>query len=371
MEEPFFGHIVSNLAREFTERIPTLGVGLTNDGICLRIHPGFFFETVMDDRIRVGLLKHEVLHVVFHHLRSGRGKDLSVYGIACDLAVNEFLESDELTDGALRIGKNGFPDCLHGKDSEWIYDYLMEHRPQAGFSSGLAATHEGWLSSEGTGIEESDAKSALERIVVDAWVRTKPEDRSSVNEGIQEVAERQARDRKGVLAQVDWRRSLRIFSASTGRARLTFRYRRISRRYGTVPAPRLRRDRRVAVAVDISGSITDEVLALFFEEVDSMHRSGTAITVIECDDEVRKVYPYAGRIPEFPKTRGGTSFDPAVQWVNERTGTAFSGLVYLTDGEAYPLREIPRCRILWVLSPDAREEPPGPRFGLMIRIPSP
>jgi len=149
---------------------------------------------------------------------------------------------------------------------------------------------------------------------------------------------------------IDWRRVLRIFTASSRRTRVSNTLRRPSKRYGTYPGIKVKRFHRLAVVVDISGSVTDELLGEFFAEIHAMWRQGSEVVIVEADATVQQTWTYRGQRPSSVKGRGGTQFDPALEWVRDARDP-FDALIYLTDGHAEAPTVRPRCPVLWVLSP--------------------
>lgn len=106
---------------------------------------------------------------------------------------------------------------------------------------------------------------------------------------------------------------------------------------------------RLLVAVDVSGSITDEALADFFSAVNRLFRYGVAqIDVCQFDAALGPVLPMQRAHQEISVCgRGGTSFQPVIDYVHEHY--EYDGLIILTDGQAPPPQVPPSlCPLLWV-----------------------
>lgn len=165
---------------------------------------------------------------------------------------------------------------------------------------------------------------------------------------------------------VDWRRTMRIFQNSARRTRIKNTMRRPSKRYGTFPGTKVRPNQDLVVAVDTSGSISNDDLADFFAEVKGIWRQGADLTVVECDQAVQHVWQYTGGgPPEVVHGRTGTAFDPVFAWVRDR-GRRPDGVIYLTDGYARTPELNPGCPVLWVITPDGDAENLG--FGRTCKI---
>ena len=108
----------------------------------------------------------------------------------------------------------------------------------------------------------------------------------------------------------------------------------------------------VAVALDISGSISDEEFKQAMKEVLSIVRNyNHEVTIIECDDQIKRVYQVHSMkdIKKRIDRRGSTAFSPVFDYANKRK---INLLVYFTDGKGESkLKVIPRgYKVLWVIS---------------------
>ena len=106
------------------------------------------------------------------------------------------------------------------------------------------------------------------------------------------------------------------------------------------------------IAIDISASMTDEDIRKIMVEILAIVRNREAkITVVECDNEIRRIY--ALRSPKDIKPRseknGSTAFSPVFQYIREKN-LGDSIVIYFTDGvgekelKVKPLNK----KIIWV-----------------------
>ena len=108
----------------------------------------------------------------------------------------------------------------------------------------------------------------------------------------------------------------------------------------------------IAVAIDISGSISDEEYKQAIKEVLSIVKShNQEITIIECDKEIRRAYKVKSvkDLKDRSATGGGTEFTPVFEYANNKN---INLLIYFTDGKGEDkLGVIPRgYKVLWVIS---------------------
>jgi hypothetical protein len=52
------------------------------------------------------------------------------------------------------------------------------------------------------------------------------------------------------------------------------------------------------VVIDISGSIGDDVLEVFFREIHGIWKNDAEVMVLECDADVQRTYDYKGKTPK-------------------------------------------------------------------------
>lgn len=113
------------------------------------------------------------------------------------------------------------------------------------------------------------------------------------------------------------------------------------------------------LAIDTSGSVSDNELKEFMNEIKHIHKAGVDITIIQCDTKINSIKPYNGKNELEINGRGGTEFDPVLEYFNNNL-KKYTSLVYFTDGEGYP-RIKPKGNMLWVLSEQSymNEKLPG------------
>ncbi|MCE2833294.1 MAG: VWA-like domain-containing protein [Chitinophagaceae bacterium] len=357
-KEPFYAHVLQGVTRGLTDSIRTAAVRRIGGSTELVFNPVFLTEK-LDRQTRIGVLKHEVLHLVFRHLDrvSGSKAYPELFNIAADIVVNQYIDRAQLPEGAITL--QSFPelDLPAGETVEYYYKRLSEvvdRLDLTWIAVDLFESHEGWWSPGGAGDDGMSrlARERLDRLLAEAWAAANGKGHTHLpGQVVKELSALADRLR----SSLDWRRILRAFAQSSARGDLQYTIKRQSRRFGTRPGLRIRRVSRLLVAVDTSGSITDAELHRFFAEIDAIHRAGAYVHIVECDAKVQRDYPYNGRKPESVAGRGGTSFDPVFTFIN-RSIHRFDGCIYLTDGFASRPQVRPRCPLLWALTPggDAR-----------------
>ncbi len=109
---------------------------------------------------------------------------------------------------------------------------------------------------------------------------------------------------------------------------------------------------KIAVAIDISGSISDAEFMQAMKEVLSIVKNyNSEVTIIECDSNIKRVYKVKSvkDIRERVTKGGGTQFTPVFEYINN---TDTNLLIYFTDGKGEDkLKVTPKgYRTLWIMS---------------------
>lgn len=366
LKEPFYAHLFSGLNKEITgpgHEVQTLAVGMGYGTLTLFVNEQFWENELIRPEHRYGVLKHELLHLVFRHLLVKEPLlDSRLMNIAFDLVVNQYIERDQLPDDSIFI--ESFPELQLRRGETWYYYYkeLESGRKSEGEdSSGKTASPSlDQIQSDSHGLErhqpwrEIRSRSEMENAVLDthldSLLRTAHQRTNAAAWGNLPAGVRDMVDRLYIKpAAVNWRMALRQFSQSARSTRLRNTVQRASKRYGTTPGIKINRRQRVLVALDTSGSVGAPEFQSFFNEIRHLWRAGAVVEVVECDTEIHHRYKYGGTTPEQVAGRGGTDFSKPIELANRERPDL---MIYLTDGYAGPLIVKPTVPVIWLISPD-------------------
>ena len=101
--------------------------------------------------------------------------------------------------------------------------------------------------------------------------------------GLKELLDKILADMK---PQFNWKRVLRLFAATSNSTYIKNTIRRPSRRYGTTPGIKVKRQHKLLLAIDTSGSVQQQELLEFFSEIHQLWRQRAEIFIIECDTQI-------------------------------------------------------------------------------------
>jgi len=364
-KEPFHAHLLTSIKRVYSHEVPTAAVSATGTGVTLWINPRFFSEELNAGQ-RVAVLKHEMLHLLFKHpwRETSNMPDAELRNISADLVVNQFIAPWKLPAGCIELSMFPKAGLLTDQTMEWYYAKLKEFAKSGGSAAKQALadasqkSHEqgcdakwhekGEPSEKGGAASSSEAAAVVIRGLVEkAKAKTSAKDWGNLPAGVLRAVEEICAPPK-----VPWKRLLRLFAGRGSRTILKTSRLRESTRFPGEPGIRIKRLQKVVVAIDTSGSISEENLCEFLAEINGIVRAGADVTLIQCDCEISSVAPYRrSERPDF-KGGGGTDFDPVMRWLKQNRRERFGGCIYLTDGCAAQPTIDPACPVLWVLTPD-------------------
>ena len=342
LKEPFYGLFLSTLNKCVRKDVPTAGVSKLNINYQLAINEEFW-NSLDTDFKKIGLLKHELLHICFHHLAERSDfPDHELHNIAADIEINQYIDPLYYPNDSLLL-PSSFPELnLPLKAGTKEYYKLLQQAKQNGTSPTLDKLL-GDLEGKGNGIgnglhptwKEFDELSEADKRLVKA----------QIDHQIKELVESQDRSRGLIPSELesyinslfeekpssyDWKGYFRRFFGSSSKIYTKKTRRKLNKRFEENPALKIKPKKKVLVGIDTSGSVGDKDLVEFFNEINHMYKTGISITIAEGDAKVHRTYEYNGKMPEFVTGRGGTDMNPFIEHFNENR--QYNSLVILTDG---------------------------------------
>lgn len=382
LKEPFYGLLLIMLNKSWSNtKVPTAGVG--RNGINYNLWLNENFWDILQEGQKRGLLKHELLHIGFFHLTDfGHMTDHLIANIAQDIEINQYIDKGDLPPGPQMLDTYPELKLEPKKGSNYYYEKLMQGKQQGNcpnLNAMIAAHGQGLqiciVKGPGNGDQEvqvPDHSTWEEFANLDE--ATQKLIKAQTEHILKEVADSVVKSRgtipgefAAILERINtseppkfnWKAYLRRFVGGSQKVYTKKLRRKFNKRYIDNPGLKLKPRRHVLVAVDTSGSVSDNELREFFHEIHHINKTGTEVTVIQCDAAISNVAPYSPNQEIKLYGRGGTSFQPVIDYYNEHFHK-FTCLVYLTDGECSAPTDA-RGKILWVLSSSSQmnDELPG------------
>ena len=360
---PFYGHILSMMSKIETKGenavVPTFGVGKRKDEITLKLWYNSDYMTECIEKVGYDnayihffeVMKHEVLHVVFGHLSIDL-PDKERAAVAVDLAVNSYLNSDKFIKG-----DEGEDLCMLPKNFKlpekqsavWYYQQLLQNKQYQKMKSesdkfkelikDIMSGHDNWKDVITDPVQQEIIKDlirkAKEHCKTNGWGNTPAELISELDELL---------GRKKPV--IPWSRVLKLFVASNSETELDYTIRKRSKRFGIRPGLKKHEKLNLAIGIDTSGSISDEQLGIFMNELKWIEKEGAYLHVFECDTRIVRDYPFR-QFDGKAEGRGGTDLEPVLKRVSEEK---FDALIFFTDFYTPKIETDYRVPTLWVLS---------------------
>ena len=372
MDEPFFAALSRKVEKRADYNIPTAGVMVNPDSAQFEmIYNPDFFASLPEEQVR-GVLKHEFYHLIFDHVTSRKpeGVPHQAWNVAADLAINSHLQG-ELPDMACMPGVGPFEDLPLFQTAEWYLANLPQKEENEAGQDGQGEGSGGEPSPDNPGSFDDhsgwdDSGQSQEQQAANQMAKQR------LKEAIKEAAQEAAQSAKGwgsvsgevkkeiikrLETKVDWKKVLRYFIKTSQRASRSSSVKRINRRYAYIhPGKKVNRQAKIAVAIDQSGSVSDEMLEAFFGELNKLANLAS-FTVVPFDTNIDESKVYDWKKGQSKKAErvlcGGTCFEAPTKWANEN---GVDGLIILTDMEA-PKPGRCKAQRLWLTDERGARQP--------------
>ena len=360
LKEPYYGFFLIMLNKLWdSKRVPTAGVSKNGINYQLTINPEFW-ESLSEDH-RYGLLKHELLHIAFGHLTTFfKFSNKKLANVAMDMEINQYISKQYLPEGGIDIDNYTDIELDRKAGARYYYDklnQLQDEKDKNGtcgdsnmdklledIENGDIPDHSTWEDFEDlTEAEQKLIEKQLQKVLTDAKEQTEKK-RGTVPgeiEGLIIIEEI-------VKPKFDWRGFIRRFTGVSTKVFTKKIRRKENRRFEANPGLKVKMKQHMLLAIDTSGSVSDDELKEFMSEIYHIYKCGVDITIVQCDTTIRSIEPYKGKFEMAVQGRGGTEFDPVLEYFNENQ-KKYTSLVYFTDGECWT-HVRPKGNVLWVLS---------------------
>lgn len=361
-QERFYAELILQMDRIVTRALPTAGVCI-KDVIQLHVNPDFFGALSNDQQVAV--LKHECQHILNDHIPRMKEYAPEVYakgGDIIDDTINHAKHKlmNVSADCAINPGIIHIPDNCQtpklydlpdGKTVEWYIENLKNHEKLKGLTEFDA--HSLWGESDG---EKEELKEKIRRAVKDAAGKTRQA--GKMTSDVELVID------KLLYTPKDWKGDLRRFAARAIETRIESSKKKRNRRYGIMyPGSIKTEELHIGVAIDTSGSVSDEALNQFMAEIGNIAKYAT-ITVVEADSEVKNSYLYDPKKQYKVSGRGGTAYQPAFDFFTDNTQV--DGVIYFGDMDNFEeVLTKPKYPVLWAII--GHQPPPAP-WGAQTKV---
>lgn len=386
----FYGHIIAKCRKRIMPELQApAAITFKHDAYELMINPEMFEKFPLEARL--GVLKHEMLHILNGHLNRIDDRVMLGWNYATDCAINQLIDRDHLP----KITK----EDLEGADPEIVKELTAKGKmPKVGDIQGIlpenypakkgvkvptneTAEHyytllEDPKDPQGNGSNSSSSSSigdGMDDHSVWQEVEGDPELQKDITKKMIEDAMNNTQKARGNLpsqvsdwlsihsrkAELDWRKVLRnIVGNKRANTRRTLMRR--DRRFPNRPDIKGKtKDRtfNLLIVSDVSGSVDDNALLALLGEVQHICTvTNTAVDLIQVDAQAfapEKLSKNTKIIER--KASGGTILHPALEMAKQHR-IDYNAIVVTTDGylssnDVYEFQKTNK-RVIWLIEPN-------------------
>lgn len=392
----FYLHILAQCRVTFDEQMmAAAGVAFHHDHYTLYINPKeviydgpdtegkhvtvLGFSQSMPIAQRVGILKHEMLHIILRHLERKEDRDHQKFNIAADCALDQEIPKKHLPDYAI-YPDNNFPSKKQpafGLTAEEYYD-LIDDMPKSddddekgqGQGSGDGdprpgkggMNHDKWNESAG----DAELQQELTKRMTEKAATETQKSAGRLPASYAQIIENLTKAR-----EVCWKQVLRRI---VGNKKVNTR-RTLMRRDRRLPNANWIKGKTkdrifdLGVISDVSGSVSDKALhKLWGEIINICDTYNTPVTVVQVDTQPMKPEELTKKTKKIErKACGGTVLAPALEMFKE-SKVHYDALVVTTDGylwgddiEPFAALKVP---VIWLIEPDGQIMPEMEQNGM-------
>lgn len=356
LKQPFYGYVAASVTPAESEDVAT--IKMINDSALKLLYNRDWYESISDEKA-IGAIIHELLHIILLHPYRREGRDKLLWTIACDMAVNEHIASDLLPDDSITvevIAKEIREKIPKHKSAEFYYDIISQNENQFSFferqddikvvlQSGLELNANKQMEDETSEINKSAIKSMMSELIEQA--QFEGEIQGEVSSIIADIYK---------TGDVNWRNVLRRFLTGKGNIIKKKSFKRESKRFEGLPGIKRTLGLDALIAIDESGSINEEQLAIFYGELMKIKKiTGASLIVTQFDTDCTNPVPIERFTREKKRVKnGGTDYRPIFE-LADRIGMSL--LIIFTDGEG-TAPSGSNQRVVWLLPEGAKKPAP-------------
>lgn len=364
IKSPFYGLFILGLNRRFDDKCPTACVARNGINTELLVNKDFWES--LNDEMQISILCHEVEHLLFGHVFMAESfGNHNLFNMAADEECNSYLP-------ALQKDPYCYPKAFGHPDKQgtkWYYSELSKQQkenPQNGNGSGQSNNDSGQNQQGRQTVDDhsswkefkdlSDAEKELVKQQIDHQAK-------QVAEQVQKMAGSIPGEFKDYIdslfkqkpAVFNWKAYFRRMLGVIMDITLKKTYKKESNRFHNCAGIRKKKKVAIMVAIDTSGSVSDQELCDFFSEINHIYKSGAIIRIVEFDHGLQRQYDYKGKWDGTISGRGGTEFSMPINLYNQHRKD-YSALVMFTDGYA-PINNLnPQGPVIWIITSDGSKQ---------------
>lgn len=368
----FYLHMISQCRLKFDNELPAAaGINFEYDHYNLFINLNEWDNLALPTRI--GIVKHEMLHILYQHVFRKEERNHENFNIACDCALNQHIDRKHLPDQVVlpdtlsavlttQIGKPvTVPTNLTGEDYYQFLQDLMDKHPDKFPSQSPEGElcevddHSKWGESKG---DKEIAKDMAKKMLDKAADQTQKSRGNLPSEYAQWVESLSAK------SSVRWQQVLKRVAGNKRVDSVRTFYRPNRRLPNMMHVKGKVKDRKydLLTIADVSGSVSNEELMYGLNEIRHISKlTQTTTKLIQVDAQAYPPEDIGTNLRNFKrKASGGTYLSPALTVANEHQ-INYNAIVVITDGylgsDDIDKFNSTNKRVIWLLTTDVDPKP--------------
>jgi predicted metal-dependent peptidase len=344
----FYLHVIAACRSVMDDNFPApAGVCFQKTHYTMFINPTMFGKYPVNERI--GILAHEVCHIIFLHLSRIHERNPKLWNFATDLAINQMIK--DIPKDGLDYKKFKLPKGLTAEQYYALLLDMAEDQKQEMEKQGTLDDHTGW--GEGDGSEDSKMSQEISAEMTKKITEDIMENARQKTRGLNSPAIESLLDIIFAKEKLNWKRLIRN-AFSNKRVSKVETIKRRNRRFpgrSDVNGYKKNYSSNVVALLDVSGSVSDDFIEEALTEVNGIAKKTSAdIKIIQVDTQVHSIEKFVKNNPNFKRrASGGTHLYPGVEYIKQHK-VPCDTLVVFTDGciESnwdYP----PHCTVIFVM----------------------
>ena len=252
-KEPFYGMLAVTLNKEWTNKVPTAGVGLQGINYMLLINPDYFNSLPFEEKY--GLIQHECLHLSHFHLTDfDHLKNKDKANKAMDIEINQLIDPKNLPAGGLMWNRMDPKYGLKAKEGTNTYYKKLPDDPKKDNGQSAGPTNHYWPTSgkditpQQQQMAEQQLANTMQNIVNDI------KDRGLIPAHVNELLNK----KKIEPPKFNWKAYLRRYIGEGIHAYEKKSMRKRSKRFEFMSGSRRVELSNILIAIDISYSVSEE-----------------------------------------------------------------------------------------------------------------
>lgn len=356
-DDSFFGQFMLKIKRNINIdiKVPVATIP-KRDGFNMYFNPYLFLQCSKKEM--AALFKHEIYHIINSHfyreMELKKRFNKEAVSVAMDIAINQYIKDLPLYYRKLdNVNMEYNLDLKENRSieeyAEKIYESIKSrikkndksYEDSNDHEIDMTESHEIW---DKIDLKEEDIKSLTKKTAISSYNKNAPE-------GIEKIILSYSQK-----PEISWQKVLKnlLPSVKYGYKKTTTRRNRRQPERMELRGLLPKFETEIVVAIDISASIKESDLRKILIEILSITaNTKNKITVIECDNEIRRVYKLRSErdILKRSSDNGSTKFSPVFKYMVENN-MRNSILIYFTDGVGEKELEIKPInkKIIWVIS---------------------